>query len=121
MGRWSPGQLAKANLDSFTIATGAVGSGNSTVRAPVGATKWNISQVAATAPGGTDGALIFYKHAVVDSNLIGVVGIGEKTSDDVNIPFLLDSLGANDLVVRAEGVTPGVGNVVTVVLIGVAY
>lgn len=121
MGQWNPTQAQKSLLTSAVIATGAVGNGSSAVLAPAGATKWTITGITAVAPGGTDGALLIYKHSVAAANLLAVIGIGENTSEDLNVPFQLDSGGANDIIVNAQGIPQLAGNVVTVNLIGAAY
>lgn len=121
MGQWNPSQAQKSLLTSFVIATGAAGTAASAVQAPAGTTKWAITGFAAVAPGGTDGALLFYKHSVAPANLLDVQGIGENSSESVNIPFQLDSAGANDLIVVAVGIPQLAGNTVTVNLIGSAY
>lgn len=117
MGQWNPTQAQKSLLTSVSI-TIVAGTGTSAVIAPTGATKWTISGVTAVAPGGTNGALLVYKHSVASANLLAVVGIGESTSEDLNIPFQLDSLGANDLVINVQGAS---GTPVVVNLLGAAY
>lgn len=121
MGQWNPTQAQKSLLTSVVIATGAAGNGSSAVIAPAGPTKWTITGFSAVAPGGTNGALMFYKHSVAAANLLAVMGIGENTSEDLNLPFQLDSGGANDLIVNAQGIPQLAGNTVTVNLIGAAY
>lgn len=121
MGRYSPGMQAKSLLSSISLATGATGTATSAALAPTGATKWSITAYSAVAPVGTDAALLWYKGSAVDANLLAVTPIGEQTSDNINIPFLLDSLGSNNIVVKAVGIPAATGNVVTVNLIGAAF
>jgi hypothetical protein len=118
MGRYSPGQKPGALLNSVTLATGATGTAVSAAQSPVSPARWNVTAFSAVAPTGTDGALIFYKASKAPANQIAVVPIGELTSENLNIPFIVDA--TNSLVIEAVGIPQNVANNVTVNLIGVS-
>lgn len=116
MGRYSPGSKPAALLNSVTLATGATGTAVSAAQNPVAPAKWNVTGYSATAPTGTDGALIWYKGSKSAANQLAVTPIGELTSDVLTVPFSVDA--SNPLVVEAVGIPAATGNSVTVNIIG---